>query len=65
MRNNIKNILREKNVSIRQLAIGTNRNYANVHELVNREDLGTTQLGTLIEVARFLGVDIAELYKQD
>lgn len=61
--NNILAILDEKQISIREMAIALNRDYAGMHRLVNRESLDTTKLGTLVEIAEYLNVDIQDLYK--
>ena len=61
--NNIPAILEEKQISIREMAIALNRDYAGMYRLVNRKTLETTQLGTLLEIAKYLNVDIKDLYK--
>ncbi len=61
--NNILTILDEKDISIREMAIALNRDYAGMHRLVNRESLDTTQLGTLLEISEYLNVDTYDLYK--
>lgn len=63
MTNNIKKILRQQGKSILALSEYINMTYANTHDLVNRKDLSTTPLGTLLKVAEFLHVDIKALYK--
>lgn len=61
--NNILAILDEKGISIRELAMAINMDYAGMHRLVNRESLDTTKLGTLVKIAEYLNVDIQDLYK--
>lgn len=61
--NNILAILDEKQISIREMAIALNRDYAGMHRLVFRESLDTTKLGTLVKIAEYLNVDIQDLYK--
>lgn len=61
--NNIPAILEEKQISIREMAIALNRDYAGMYRLVNRESLDTTKLGTLVEIAEYLNVEIQDLYK--
>lgn len=61
--NNIKAILKSKNISIRKLSNGLNMCYSATYKMVNKESLNTTQFGTVIRVAEFLGVSIEELYK--
>ncbi len=64
MKNNIKAILKQKEISIRRLSIGLGKPYSFTHDLVNRESLAVTQLSTLVEVADFLGVYIEDLYSK-
>ena len=61
--NNIKNILSERNISIRKLSRDLEMSYSNAYNLVNRKNLYDTKLGTLIEIAQYLNVDINKLYK--
>lgn len=65
MKNKIKYLLEEKGLSIRQLGIHLNMDYAAAHKLVSRQDLKATQLGTLVEVAKYLNVEITELYMEE
>ena len=65
MKNNIKNLLKEKEVSILKLSEEIGLTYASTHALVNREDLGTTQFENLKNIAMFLEVDIDSLYTED
>ena len=61
--NNILAILDEKGISIREMAMAINMDYAGMHRLVNRASLDTTKLGTLMKIAEYLNVDIQDLYK--
>ena len=61
--NNIPNILDERLVSINEMAIDLNMTYAGMHRLVTREDLSSTKLKNLIDIADYLKVEIQELYK--
>lgn len=61
--NNILTILDEKGISIREMAMAINMDYAGMHRLVNRESLDTTKLGTLVKIANYLNVGIQDLYK--
>ena len=61
--NNIKNILSGRNISIRKLSRDLEMSYSNAYNLVNRKNLYDTKLGTLIEIAQYLNVDINKLYK--
>lgn len=63
IKNNIKKLLKEKNISILQLSKDIGLSYSNAHALVNREDLGTTSLNTLVEVSKSLKVNIDDLYE--
>lgn len=63
MKNNIKMILESKKISIRRLSNEWGKPYAYTHHLVNKEDISNTPIGTLVEVAELLEVDIKDLYK--
>lgn len=62
--NNIKKILKQKNISINKLAESIELTYSATHHLVNRKDLLSTPLGTLLSVAKALDVDEKELYSK-
>lgn len=63
IKNNIAEILEEKDISINKIAKDLNITYAGMHRLVNRESLDTTQLETLAQISNYLDVNIEELYK--
>lgn len=65
MKNNIKNLLDAKRMSINELSKLIKKDYPTTHALVNREGLGATQLDTLIKVANVLDVDIQMLYSEE
>lgn len=52
-------------ISINKMAIELNISYAGLHRLINREDLSTTPLGTLNNIANYLGVEVRDLYEKD
>ena len=60
--NNIKRILKEKNISIKKMARDVGLDYSLAHDLVNRENLSYTRVGTLKKVADYLDVSIDELF---
>ncbi len=62
LRNNIQNLLQDKEVSIRRLSKELDLSYSLAHDIVNRADLGATQLGTLVKIADYLKVGISDLY---
>ncbi len=64
MSNNIKKLLDIKRMSINELSKLIEKDYPTTHALVNREDLGTTQLDTLVKVSNVLDVDIETLYSE-
>lgn len=64
MENRIKDILKDKKISVLKLSNILNMNYASVHNIVNREDLGATQAKTLAIVAKALDVKITDLWKE-
>ena len=61
--NKIEEILNEKEISIRQLSLGTGLDYAHAHKIVKRKDLWNINLATLEKIAQFLQVPITDLYK--
>ena len=63
MRNKIKDILKENRISIISLSEAIGMNYANTHNLVNREDLGDTKLKTLKAVADYLEMEVTDLWE--
>lgn len=65
MKNNILDILNEKNISIRQLSKDLELSYSYTHGLVNREHLNTIQVGTLLNISNYLDVDITKLYERE
>ncbi|MGJ0848657.1 helix-turn-helix domain-containing protein [Tissierella praeacuta] len=65
MKNNIKEILKYKDISINELSRLIEKDYRTTHALVNRDSLGTTQLDTLVKVANVLDVDIQMLYDEE
>lgn len=65
VKNKIKYLLEEKKTSVRQLSMYLKKDYAAAHALVNRKDLKATQLGTLYDVAKYLNVEITDLYMEE
>lgn len=63
IKNNIKALLGERRISIRQMAIDLNMGYRGTYDVVNREDLSATQLGTLVKVANYLGLKVDDLFE--
>lgn len=61
--NNIKNILEQKNISIRKMAMDLSYDYSNAYKMVNKKDISYQPIGRLIEVSDYLGVNIEKLYK--
>lgn len=64
MRNKIKQILKEKDISIYRLNEIMGGTYATTYYLVNRETLNTTSIETLKNVAEALHTDIDDLYEE-
>lgn len=56
-------MLNQNNISIRQFAKDLDLDYSYAHNLVNREDLSETRLGIIIRVAKYLEVNIEQLFK--
>lgn len=61
--NNILAILEERYISIREMSIDMNLDYAGLHRLVNKDSLENVTLKKLLEVAEYLKVDVQDLYK--
>lgn len=62
MTNNIKQLLEINKMSINELSKRIKATYKSTHDLVNRDNLATTPLGTLLNVASALDVDVRLLY---
>ncbi len=65
MKNNIKELLKLKDISINELSRLIEKDYATTHALVNRESLESTPLNTLLKVSKVLDVDIQMLYSDE
>lgn len=64
LKNKIKDAMLKERVSINQLSQLLGLTYANTHALVTkREDLSDTKLGTLVDVANILNVEVKDLYE--
>lgn len=61
--NCIKEVLQQKDISIKKMAEDLKMDYSQAHKLVNRSSLDTIQLATLIKIAVYLDVEIEDLYK--
>lgn len=64
-RNNIKKLLEKRGKNIQDLCNSTTLTYPATHALVHREDLGNTPVGTIIDIANFLGVNVEDLWRED
>lgn len=62
-KNNIKALLDKQGKSIRGLSKYLETSYSNAWNLVNKGSLEATQLETIARVAKYLKVDIQDLYK--
>lgn len=65
LKNNIKKILAEKDISINKLSEMIGLTYSNTHSLVNRDSLASTSTQTSAKVAKALNVSIEELFKEE
>ena len=63
IKNNIKTILGEREISIHKMAIDLEMGYRGAHDVVNRDDLSATQLGTLVKVANYLNLTVNDLFE--
>lgn len=64
MENRISEILKERKMSILKLSEMVDKNYASIHDLVTREDLGETKAKTLKMVADVLDIKVTDLWKE-
>lgn len=62
LKNNIKKLLADKEVSIRQLSKAIDMDYSNTYNLVHRKDLDNTRVITLVKIASFLDTNVEELW---
>lgn len=62
LKNNIEEILKEKDVSIRKMSEDLGLSYSSAHALVKREYLDTTQMINIVNLAKYLNVEIDELF---
>ncbi len=65
LKNNISAILEEKKISIKKLSEVIEMSYSPTYDLVTRDDLSDTRLGTLQKVADYLEVGIDEIYTRE
>lgn len=63
LKNKIQYYLDKEERSIRWLSRKIGFTYAATHSAVNREDLSTTQLGTVVKIAKVLKVEVTDLYE--
>lgn len=64
MENKIDEILKKQKISILKLSEMMGKNYASIHKLVTRDDLGETKAKTLKMVADVLNVEVTDLWKE-
>lgn len=62
LKNNIKNVIEEKNVSIREISKMLGMSYSNTYLLVNKEYIDKTHFITILKIAEYLDVTVSELY---
>lgn len=65
LRNNIKAILAKKNISIMKLGEAIGLTYHSTHRIVTTDNLFSTKLGNVVEIARFLNVEVEKLYEEE
>lgn len=64
-KNKTKELLKAKGLSIKSLGEYAGWDYSLAHRIVNREDVASTTLETLIKIADFLKVEVTDLYEHD
>lgn len=62
LKNNIKKILDDKQVSIRHLSKVIDMDYSNTYNLVHRKDLDNTRVITLVKIAKVLDTNVENLW---
>ena len=62
--NNIKSILEEREISMLQMSKDLDWTYDFAWKIASREDLGTTQLSTLTQIANYLDVTVDDLFEE-
>lgn len=62
LKNNIKKILDDKQVSIRHLSKVIDMDYSNTYNLVHRKDLDNTRVITLVKIAKILDTNVESLW---
>lgn len=62
LKNNIKKVIDEKGVSIREISKMLDMSYSNTHLLVNKEYIDKTHFITMLKIAEYLDVTVSELY---
>lgn len=62
LKNNIKKILDDKQVSIRHLSKVIDMDYSNTYNLVHRKDLDNTRVITLVKIAKVLDTNVDDLW---
>lgn len=62
--NNISRILKKKNISIYKLNDAMGLSYSTTHRIVNQGDLDNISLGTVRRIAKYLEVDILDLFSE-
>lgn len=65
LRNNIKAILAKKNISIMKLGEAIGLTYHSTHRIVTTDNLFSTKLGNIVEIAKFLDVGVEKLYEEE
>ena len=64
IKNNIKTILEEREISMLQMSKDLDWTYDFAWKVASREDLGTTQLSTLTQIANYLDVTVDDLFEE-
>ena len=63
IKNNIKTILDKREISMLQMSKDLDWTYDFAWKVASREDLGTTQLSTLTQIANYLDVTVNDLFE--
>lgn len=61
-KNNLKNILKTKNINLSELSRQTGMAYSSIYRIFNNEYLDDIRLSSLIKVGKSIGVSINDMY---
>lgn len=63
-KNNLKNIIKTKNINLSELSRQTGMAYSTVYNIVNKDYLDDIKFGSLVKITDTLNIKINEIYKR-